>query len=111
MKLEALASRPQLIKIEIADENIVKTYGETIEFWIYDRQDMDVYMSMASLSGTTNNLVEVARLVKDLIHNEAGEHILKDGQMLPMDIMVKVIEETLKRLGNSQTQTSPEMTQ
>lgn len=111
MKLETLASKPQLIKIEIADEAIVKTYGETIEFWIYDRQDMDVYMTMASLSGASNNLVEVAKLVKDLIHNEDGQPILTDGQMLPMDIMVKVIEETLKRLGNSQTQTSPETTQ
>jgi hypothetical protein len=43
MKLAELAKKPQLIKIELDDKVIVERYGEAVEFWIYDRYDMETY--------------------------------------------------------------------
>ena len=105
MKLEALASKPQLINITIDDEAIVTKYGEEIEFYIYDRQDMDTFMKLASIEGDSQ-FAEIAKVVQSLVLNEKGKPVLDDGNTLPIDIMVKVVETVVQRLGNSMTQTS-----
>lgn len=105
MKLQALASTPQLVEISITDPKIVERYGETIEFYVYDRQDLDVYMRMSALKDD-DSLATLTSVVKDMIYNESGEPILKEGQTLPLDIMMRVIEETVKHLGNLTNPTS-----
>jgi hypothetical protein len=42
MKLEKLASKPQLIKLIIDDAEIIEEFGEPLEFWTWDRQPIDV---------------------------------------------------------------------
>ena len=105
MKLHNLVSTPQLIKITIDDEAIVEKYGETIEFYVYDRQDMDTFMSLATI-GDNASVADIAKIVSKMIFTEDGKPILKDNQTLPMDMMVKVVEETVKQVGNLLTQTS-----
>lgn len=104
MKLSELASEPQLVKITIDDTRLVEKYGEAIEFWIHDRQDMDTYMRLVNMN-SESGLADLARVVKDLILDENGNRILTGKNQLPIDVMVKTIEETVKRLGNSATQT------
>jgi hypothetical protein len=104
MKLSELTSDAQLIKITLDDEKIVEKYGETIEFWIQDRQDLDVYMNLAQLEGETD-IVHLSKIVRKIVLDEKGKQILGEGKMLPFDIMIKVIEEAVKQLGNSLTQT------
>ena len=43
MKLNQLAAKPQLIRVEINDEETIKQFGESLEFWIWDRQPMDKF--------------------------------------------------------------------
>jgi hypothetical protein len=105
MKLETLASKPQLIKIIIDDEDIVSKYGEAVEFHVYDRQDMDTFMSLASMKEDTQ-FGEIAKVVAKLVLDEKGNPVLEDGEMLPMDLTVKTVEKVVAHLGNSMTQTS-----
>ena len=105
MKLEALASKPKLTKITIDEESIVETYGEALEFYIYDRQPMDVFMKLAALEGESS-VGDIAELAGSMIMNEEGKQVLSDGNVLPVDVMLKVIEATVTRLGNSVVQTS-----
>ena len=105
MKLEALASKPQLIKITIDDTEIVEKYGDAIEFYIYDRQNMETFMKLASVEGE-NHFSQLTQVVKELVLDAKGNQVLADGNTLPIDIMVKVVEAVVERLGNSMTQTS-----
>jgi len=41
-----------------------------------------------------------------MVMDEKGNKILTDGNVLPVDVMLKVVEKTVTRLGNSVTQTS-----
>lgn len=106
MKLEALLSKPQLVKVTIDDADIVQRYGEALEFYIYDRQDMDTYMRLAAVDGDETNLSKIANIVKDIILDEKGKKIITDNNILPVDVMIKVIEVTIKNLGNAASQTS-----
>ena len=105
MKLEALASKPQLMKITIDNAELVEKYGDAIEFHIYDRQDMDTFMKLATIEGD-NHFSQISKVVQTLVLDAKGNQVLADGNTLPIDIMVKVVETVVERLGNSMTQTS-----
>ena len=105
MKLNALASEPQLIEVKIDDERTLAKYGESIDYWMYDRQDLDTYMQLASL-GDGKNVALIANVVRELVLDESGNKILTGKNLLPVDIMVRVVEETVKRLGNQDAPTS-----
>lgn len=105
MFLENLVSEPQLVEIKINKEELVEKYGEELVFYIYDRQELDVYMGLAKLSGE-DSFSDIANITKKLIRNKDGKLILDKKGQLPPDIMVAVIEESIKQLGNLVAQTS-----
>lgn len=98
MKLTQLAAKPQLIKIELLDDEIQQEYGEAIEFWIWDRQPMDKYIKMANLKeGDVGSLISA---VRELVLDEKGNPVLVDEQVLPPKILTKVISKVVDTLGN-----------
>lgn len=103
MKLSQLAAQPQLQKIILDDETTVKEYGEAIEFWVYDRQDMDTYMKMATLKD--NDFSQITGLVQHMILDEKGNPILDGKRQLPVALMIKVVERVVQNLGNVISQT------
>lgn len=104
MKLAQLASQPQLVKLTIDDEAIVEKYGEAIDFWVYDRQDMDTFMKLARLED--GEMGEIAHVMAEMILDEEGNPIMDDKRVLPSDIMIKAIEKVVSNLGNAMNQTS-----
>lgn len=97
MKLSQLAAKPQLIKIIIDDEDIKESYGDELEFWIYDRQDMDTFVKMATLD--VNEFDKIASIVNNMILDENGEIIAKDGLILPTSVLIKAIQKVVETLG------------
>ena len=89
MKLTQLAAKPQLVKIELNDEDVIKEFGEPLEFWIWDRQSMDKYIRLAQMKG--ENMIELIEAVNEMVLDEEGNPIVKDGLVLPTNLMTKVI--------------------
>ena len=104
MKLSQLAREPKLIKLTIENEDIIAEYGEALEFWIYDRQPMDVFMRLAAVDGEVEGMFLV---IKDMILDEKGKVILAGEQTLPMNIMMTVVQEVVDFLGKTETKTTP----
>ena len=99
MKLSELARKPQLISITIDDAEIVEQYGEPIEFWTWDRQPLDVFVKMAAVDG--NNYASVVNAVKELILDESGRPLLTGEVALPTQVMMRVLNVVVERLGKS----------
>lgn len=97
MKLTQLKAKPQLIKIIIDDEETVAQHGESIEFWIYDRQPMETFIRLASVKA--DNVKELFDLINTMVLDEEGKTILNNEEILPMDVMNKVIQKVVERLG------------
>lgn len=97
MKLSQLAAKPQLIKVVIDDEDVIKEYGEPLEFHTWDRQPMEVFMKLANMTAAdTGNIIEI---VKTLILDEKGKEILGKDNMLPTDLLMKAINKVTELLG------------
>jgi hypothetical protein len=97
MKLTQLAAKPQLVKIEINDEDVIKEYNEPLEFWIWDRQPLDQFVKLAKMN--SDNMDELIKTVNSMILDEEGKLILANDNMLPTHIMTKVIGKVVETLG------------
>jgi len=97
MKLTQLAAQPQLIKIEINDEDVIAKYGEALEFWIYDRQPIEEFIKMATLR--TEDFGQLVKVVNEMVLDETGNTICKDGLAFPNAIMTKIISKVVDTLG------------
>ena len=97
MKLVNIAKTPQLIRLELDDEETIQEFGEPLEFWCYDRQPLDTFMKFANRQGDASVMID---LVTALILNEDGTPVMKDGLILPTKIMVRVASKLMETLGN-----------
>jgi hypothetical protein len=105
MNLKSLAAKPKLIKLTIDDKDLVEKYGEAIDFYIYDRYDMNTFMKLAVMEEGAD-MSQLTDLVEDLIMDEKGVKLTEADGILPMDIMLKVVETTVNSLGNAVSQAS-----
>lgn len=97
MKLTQLSAKPQLIKISIDDEDIVKEFGEALDFWIYDRQPLDQFIRLAQMKG--ENFGDLIEVVNGMVLDEDGKRVLEGENMLPTNVMTKVISKVVETLG------------
>ncbi len=97
MKLTALTAKPKLIKMILDDEEIVKEYGEALEFWIYDRQPMDQFVRLAQMK--PEDFQDMVVMVNSMVLDEDGSPVVKDDLALPTGLMTKVIGKVVETLG------------
>jgi hypothetical protein len=97
MKLSDIAKKPQLIEVTLADEDIVKEFGEPLTFYTWDRQPMDVFLKLASVDQA--NTASVIDAVRDLVLNQDGSRVLTDDVSLPTMVMMRVITRIVEGLG------------
>lgn len=97
LKLTQLASKPQLICINIDTPEIQERYKDSLEFWIMDRQPIDQFIKMATIKG--ENYGEMIRMVNELVLDENGKQVIAEGEALPNDVMLAVMAAVVERLG------------
>lgn len=90
MKLADLAKKPQLIKLIVNNEAIVEKYGEELEFFMYDRQPLDVFTKLANAS--TDDTSSYFNLLSDIILDEEGKPVMHDDMVLPIDVMTEAMK-------------------
>lgn len=97
MELTQLAKKPTLIKLTIDEEKIVEKYGDVLEFWMYDRQPLDVFAKLANADKADPG--DMIKVLTQVILNEQGEPIMKDGLELPIDVVTECIKVAGDKLG------------
>lgn len=97
MKLTKIAAKPQLVKVELDDEEIQAEFGESLEFWTWDRQPLDTFMKLANAE--KNNFGNVVDVIRTLILDEDGRQVISDDVVLPSGVMIKVIGKVVELLG------------
>lgn len=97
MKLSQIAAEPTLVEVVIDDKETVKTYGEPLVFYTWDRQPMDVFMRLANLD--QKNTGELINVVKTLILDENAKPVINEKNMLPTNILMKAISKVTEQLG------------
>jgi len=97
LKLTQLAAKPSLVRIELDDEEIKEKYGDSLEFWVWDRQPMNMFVKLATVH--QNNFGEMVELVNSMVLDEEGNQIAKDELVFPTDVMMKIINKVVETLG------------
>jgi hypothetical protein len=109
MDISNLAKIPQLVKIEITDEDIVSRYGETISFWMVDEMGIDSYFKFYRLQ-QEQKTEELNALLRGLIRKADGSPALAEDEVLPVDLVLAVLVGVNDFLGKSKPKTSANKT-
>lgn len=96
MKLAELSKEPQLIKITVDKKELVEKYGDEIEFFIYDRQPLDIFTRLAN---SDKDMTGVTELIQEMILDEKGEKIVSEGKILPLDVLMECVSLISNKLG------------
>ena len=97
MKLSELAGKPQLVKVELDTEEIIEEYGESLEFWTWDRQPMKQFVKLANIN--EGNFDSVMDSVRDLVLDDKGKPIITKEVTLPTKILMQVVGKVVETLG------------
>lgn len=97
MKLTQLTAKPQLVKIILNDEEIIKEFGEEIEFFVWDRQPMSNFVKFANLK--EDDVSSMMSTIQDLVLDEQGNTVLSDDTTIPIPVLTKVIQRVVETLG------------
>lgn len=97
MKLSDLARTPQLVEITISDDDIIAEYGESITFYTWDRQPLEVFLRLSNIDN--NNSSALMESVRTLVLDENGKGILTNDIALPNNVLLKVITRVVESLG------------
>jgi hypothetical protein len=105
MNIKQFARKPQLIEVIIDQEEIVKEYGDTITFWMYDHTDINTYFEFFK-SQSTSNGTELNTIMRKIILNSEGNPSLAEDEMLPVDIALAALTKINETLGKSKAKSS-----
>lgn len=97
MNLKDLANKPQLVKLTVDKPELTEKYGDTLDFYIYDRQPLEVFGRLANAD--KESFSDVANLVTTLVLDVNGYAIIEDGAELPFDVLTEVITMVSEHLG------------
>lgn len=108
MKIASLVAKPELIRIELNTPEIMETYGEPIEFWVYDRQPLETYFRLGQNPEDIHTIMDIA---KTMILDETGAPVVQGDQVLPVDVAMLAFNEVITQLGKSTRAVSQKQTQ
>lgn len=97
MKLNQIAAKPKLITVVLDDEEVIKEFGEPVEFYTWDRQPLDTFMKLANANQQDQS--QMIDIVRTLILDENGKQIIDGENMLPVNVLVKAIAKIVEKLG------------
>jgi hypothetical protein len=75
----------------------VETYGEELEFYVWDRLDMATYTRLAGIENS--NVTDMYTALRDMILDSEGKPVMTDELVLPMDVMTAAVEKVVASLG------------
>jgi hypothetical protein len=108
MNIQEFKIKPKIIEVEINNETIIETYGDTIKFYMYDHMDLTTYFKFfrAQSEGNTDELLKI---VKKVILDEKGKQVMTDDYELPVDIFTNAVIKITDHLGKSVTKNSTQV--
>lgn len=97
MKINQLAAKPQLVKLELDAPELVEAFGEVIEFWTWDRQPLDTFMKLASAN--QQDYAKMLDVVRTLILDEEGRQVIQGENTLPSKVLIAAVAKIVELLG------------
>lgn len=109
MDISKFAKKPELMKMEIDDQDIVKEYGDAVTFYIYDNIDISTYFDFYKVQQEQDG-VKLQALMRKIILKEDGKPALAADEMLPMDLTLAALVKINENLGKSKAKPSTQET-
>jgi hypothetical protein len=97
MEITQLAAKPQLVKITLNEKEITEKYGDSLDFYVWDRQPLDRFVELATAKETEYG--KIVAFMEEAILDKDANPVCKDGMTLPADVMLMAMNKVTETLG------------
>lgn len=105
MLISQVAKKPTLLKMDLDDAKIIETYGDIITFYMYDNVDLNTYFNFFKVQQDEDG-TELNKLIRKIVLDEHGKPVVKEDEMLPVDICFAALVKINENLGKSKAMSS-----
>jgi hypothetical protein len=105
MDISKFAKKPTLTKIVMDDQEVIDTYGETIEFHMLDQMSISTYFEFYRLQQEQDS-DKLNELLRKIVLKEDGTPALTEEEIFPVDLTLGLLVKINEFLGKSKTKTS-----
>lgn len=98
MDITQLAQKPHLIQVSLDSDSMLKKYGDTVDFFCWDRISASDFIQINLLSNHSDPQ-HVSDTMSKFILDEHGDPVITKDTQLPLDILFEAIGAISKRLG------------
>ncbi len=99
MNITQLATAPTLVKVTLDQTEITEKYGDSLEFYMYDRQPMDKFLKFAGKDIGPDQYGDLIDAMAPLILDEQGQTVVDGDKTLPWDVLSAAVTKVMERLG------------
>jgi len=99
MNITDLAAEPKLVEITLKDEDIVAKYGDSISFWVWDRQPIEYYLQLSKRAEGADQIDAITNIAKTMILDNEGNPVMRENKILPSDVSLKAFTAVMEQLG------------
>ncbi len=86
MKLSQISENRKLIKLTCSDDDIISKYGEPLDFYIWDKQPIEIGLALAY--SKENEYDDLEDILKQLILNSKAEQVIQPGYKMPNEVLL-----------------------
>lgn len=97
IQVNTLAAKPQLMKVVLDTDDIKEKYGDSLEFYIYDRLQMSEFIKIAQM--LESDYANAVEKLESHILDEKGKSVVQPGTVLPADVMSAAVTKIIEQLG------------
>jgi hypothetical protein len=90
MNIAQFASQPKLVKVELNSVEMLQKYNEPVVFYWYDILPIDIYFEFFATT-SESRMENISKVLTKVILDESGKPALKEGEVLPTDIVTEII--------------------
>lgn len=98
MDIKKFIKKPQVIELQIDNEDIVKQVGEPITFYTKDYLDLSTYFDFYKLQ-ENQNVDHLMTLLRKIVLDKDGNPALADDEILPIEITLAILNKVNEYLG------------
>ena len=99
MNITQLATAPTLVKVTLDQTEITEKYGDSLEFYMYDRQPMDKFLKFAGKDIGPDQYSDLIDSMAPLILDEQGQTVVDGDKTLPWDGLSAAVTKVMERVG------------
>jgi len=105
MDVSKLATKNQLVELEVSTPEIIESVGEPIVFWMKEHLDLGTYFDFYKFQ-QDQNINQLTDILRQIVLNSEGKPAIAEDETLPVEILLAILFKVNEFVGKPRAKVS-----